>query len=57
MNSKNPTAPCTCSTLPCETLLSAKQAFNDKLLGSVTTYLRYGWVVNNQIKEGLLLSM
>jgi len=26
-------------TLPCETLISAKQALNDKLQGSVATYL------------------
>jgi len=29
------------ATLPCETLLSAKQAINDKLQGSVATYLSY----------------
>jgi len=28
------------ATLPCETLMSAKQAINDKLQGNVTTYLR-----------------
>jgi len=33
-----------------ETLVSAKQAINDKLLGSVATYLRCGGVVNNQNK-------
>jgi len=27
-------------TLPCETLMSAKQAINDKFQGSVATYLR-----------------
>ena len=43
-------------TLPCETLMSAKQAINDKLQGSIGTYLRCGWIVNNQIKKGLLLS-
>ena len=37
--------------------MSAKQAINDKLQGSVATYLRYGGVVNNQIKKGLLLSL
>jgi len=42
------------ATLPCETLLSAKQAINDKLHGSVATYLRCGGVVN-RIKKGLLL--
>ena len=45
------------ATLPYETLMSAKQAINDKLLGSVATYLRCGGVVNNQIKKGLLLSL
>jgi len=35
----------------------AKQANNDKLQGSVATYLRYGEVFNNQIKEGLLRSL
>jgi len=34
------------ATLPCETLMSAKQAINDKLEGSVATYLRCGGVVN-----------
>jgi len=28
------------ATPPCETLMSAKQAINDKLQGSVGTYLR-----------------
>jgi len=37
--------------------MSAKQAINDKLQGYVATYLRCGGVVNNQIKEGLLLSV
>jgi len=32
--------------------MSAKQAINDKLQGSVVTYLRCGGVVNNQIKKG-----
>jgi len=45
------------ATLPCETLMSAKQAINYKLQGSVATYLRCGGVVNKQIKEGLLLSL
>ena len=44
------------ATLPCETLMSAKQANNDKLQGSVATYLRCGGAVNNKIKNGLLLS-
>ena len=37
--------------------MSAKQAINDKLQGSVATYLRCGGVVNKQIKKGLLLSL
>jgi len=37
--------------------MSAKQAINDELQGSVATYLRCGGVVNNQIKKGLLLSV
>jgi len=37
--------------------MSAKQAINDKLQGSVATYLRCGGVVNNRIKKGLLLSV
>jgi len=45
------------ATLHCETLMSAKQAINDKLQGSVATCLRCGGVVNNQIKKGLLLCL
>jgi len=45
------------ATLPCETLLSAKQAINNKLQGSVATYLRCGAAVNDQIKKCLLLSL
>jgi len=45
------------ATLPCETLISAKQAIIYKLQGSVATYFRCGGVVNNQIKKGLLLSL
>ena len=45
------------ATLPCETLMSPKQAINSKLQGSVTIYIRCGGVVNKQIKKGLLLSM
>ena len=44
-------------TLPCETLMSAKQATNDKLQSSEATYIRCGGVVNKQIKKGLLLSL
>jgi len=35
--------------------MSAKQALNDKLQGSVAAYLRSGGVVNNQVKNVLLL--
>ena len=45
------------ATLPCETLMSAKQALDHKLQGSVAAYLTCGGVVNNQIKNGLLLSL
>jgi len=45
------------ATLPCETLMSAKQAINDKLQGSVATYLKCGGVVENQIKKDLLLNV
>jgi len=45
------------ATLPCKTLMSAKQAINDKLQGSVAACLMCGGVVNNQIKKGLLLSL
>jgi len=37
--------------------MSAKQAINDKLQGSVATYLMCGGVVNNKIKKGLLLNV
>jgi len=40
------------TTLPCETIMSAKQAINNKLQGSVATHLRCGGVVNNQIQKG-----
>ena len=49
---KNPTQHAYIATLPCDTLMSAKQA-------GVATYLRCGRgkVVNNQIRKGLLLSL
>ena len=34
-----------------------EQEINDKLQGSVATYLRFSWVDDNQIKKGLLLSL
>jgi len=37
--------------------MSAKQTINDKLHGSVATYLRCGGVINNYIRETLLLSL
>jgi len=37
--------------------MSAKQAINDKLQGSVATCLKHGRVVDNRIKKGLLLSL
>ena len=45
------------ATLRCETLMSAKQALNDKLQGSVAVCLRCGGVVSKQIKKGLFLSL
>ena len=45
------------ATLSCETLMSPKQANNNKLQDSVATYLRCGGVVNNQIMKGLLPSL
>jgi len=39
--------------LPCElNIIVGKQAINDKLQGSVATYLSYGGIVNNHIKKG-----
>jgi len=58
MRIKNPTVYLAyVATLPCETLMSAKQAINDKLQDNVPTYLTCGWVVNNQTKKGLLQSV
>ena len=57
MHTKNPSHLARVATLPCETLMSAKQALNDKLQGSVTAHLRCGGVVTNQIKKGSLLSL
>jgi len=34
--------------------MSAQRAINDKLQGSVATYLTCGGVVNNQIKKGII---
>ena len=38
-------------TLPCETLMSAKEALNEKLRGSVAAYLRCGGVVDNELRK------
>jgi len=61
MDIKPPIAPYICSytnviSVAIETLMSAKQAINDKLQGSVAIYFRCGGVVNNQIRKSLLLS-
>ena len=45
------------ATLPCETVMSAKQAIDDKLQRSEATYVRFGGFVNNQIKKGILQSL
>ena len=46
------------ATLPCETLMSAKQAISNKLQGSVATYLRCHDIFKNQKnKTGLLPSL
>ena len=45
------------ATLPCETLMSENKQINNKLQGSIATYLRCGGIVNNQNKKGLLLSV
>jgi len=37
------------ASLPCATLITAKQEINDNLQGSVATYLRCDGVVNSQI--------
>ena len=37
--------------------MSAKQAINDKLQGTVATYLRCGELFNNKIKKSLLMSV
>jgi len=37
--------------------MSAKQAIDDKLQGSVATLFQVWWVINKQIKKGLLLSL
>jgi len=57
MDIKNPTAPCMCCYTTLWNINVSKTAINDKLQGSVTIYVRYGGIVNNQIENGLLLSV
>ena len=45
------------TTLPCETLMPATVAVNDKFQSMVATYLRFDGDVSNQIEKGLLLSV
>jgi len=45
------------TTLPCETLMPATVAVNDKFQSMVATYLRFDGDVSNQIEKGLLLSL
>jgi len=52
------------AALPCETLMSENErqsltnvVINDKLQGTVVTYLRCSGIINNQIKKRLLLSL
>jgi len=53
----NPTIPCICCHTTSRNINVRKQTINDKLQGSAATYLRFGGVVNNRVKEGLLLSL
>ena len=39
------------ATLPCETLMSTKQAINDKLQGSICTYLKCGEVLITKLRK------
>jgi len=58
MDIEHPTAPCIwCCHTTLWNINARKQAISDKLQGSVATYLRCGGVVNNQIKNGLLMSV
>jgi len=40
-----------------ERLSQTNAVIKDKLQGTVVTYLRCGWIFNNQIKKSLLLSL
>ena len=54
---KNPIAPCVCCYTTLWNINVSKTVINDKLQGSVATYLRRGGIVNNRIKKGLLMSL
>jgi len=62
---KDPTAPHMHRySIPCETLMPENEremqtnaVINDKLQDTVVTYSRRGGIFNNQIKEGLLMSL
>jgi len=45
----NPITSCICRHTTLWNINARKQAIKDKLQGDVATYLRCGWVVNNQI--------
>jgi len=53
MDIKNPTTLAYVAALPCETLMSAKHVINDKLQGSVATYLRCGGIFNIHLTTNL----
>jgi len=57
MDIKNTTWPGICYYITLWNINVGKQAINDKLQGSLPTYIRCGGVVNNQITKGLLLSL
>ena len=58
MDIKHPTAHCIwCCHTTLWNINARKQAISDKLQGNVATYLRCGGIVNNQIKNGLLMSV
>jgi len=57
MDIKNPNAPCMCFYIILWNINKAKKhAINDKLQGSVATYLKCGGVISNLIKNVLFLS-
>ena len=45
------------ATLPCETLVSANQAINDKLQGSVATHAKCGGMFNISLTANLLRNL